>query len=264
MKGIYTDLNSIMDARFGVVKRLNPESAANLIRNGYHQRKGDFFEGVEKAQYDELYGKHEVETLMETMMTNIFQFLYPQIVELMKETIAHELPNHQKPQLDVNVWPYDFSEQEKAALRSHVYLKLRGVIGVNVFSKPLKELTPGFCAENYSMMVMYDYHHYLNTHGSALIKEPKPFLLLVAPMVYFNTNPDTDEDVIEHLKNGINSLALLEAALAPRICLKFINVENFSIVYPDDRILANAVVDTSKHITLDELDKKLEKQRKAQ
>jgi hypothetical protein len=194
---------------------------------------------------------------METMTTNIFQFLYPQIAEMMKESIAHELPHHQKPQLDVNVWPYAFQDDEMAALRSHVYLQLRGMIGVNVFSKPLGELTPGFCAENYIMMIMYDYHHYLNTHGNSLIKEPKPQLMLIAPMVYFNSDPDKDEDAIEHLKRGINSLALLEAALAPRICLKFINVENFSIVYPDERILANDAVDTSKHLTIEELDKKL-------
>lgn len=263
MKGIYTDIHSVLDARYGVVKRLNPQAALMLVRNGYHQRKGDFFAGVSKEDYDELYGKHEMETLTESVMTNIFQFLYPQIAELMKESIAHELPDHQKPQLDLNVWPYDFSDEERAALRSLVYLKLKGMIGVNIINKPLTELTPGYCAENYVMMVMYDFHHFLNAQSAALIKEPKPYLILIAPMVYFNTNPDEDEDAIEHLKRGINSLALLEAALAPRICLKFINVENFSIVYPDERILATAAVDTSKHISLDELEKKLEAQRKS-
>ncbi|BAS04841.1 hypothetical protein [Ralstonia phage RSF1] len=258
MKGFYIDIHSLLDARYGVIKRLNPEAATKIVQKGYHQRKGDFFEGIDKKEYDEMYGKHEMETLMESLHTNIFQFLYPQVAELMKESIAHELPNHQKPQLDVNVWPYDFSEEEKAALRSHIYLKLRGIIGVNVFSKPLEELTPGFCAENYVMMIMYDYHHYLNTQGNALIKEPKPHLILIGPMVYFNVNPDENEDAIEALKRGINSLALLEAAVAPRICLKFINVENFSIVYPDERILANDAVDTTRHITIDELDRKLD------
>jgi hypothetical protein len=263
MKSFYVDINAVLDVRYGVLKRLNPETAANIIKNNYHQRKGDFFPNVDKAAFDELQGKHEVETLMESLVTNIFQFLYPQIAELMKETIAHELPHHQKPVLDVNVWPYELTREEMAMLRSTIYLKVRGIIGVNVFSKPLAELTPTHCNENYVMMVMYNYHDYLNTHGNALIKEPKPYLMLIAPMVYFNSDPDQDEEVIEHLKRGINSLALLEAALASRICLKFINVENFSIVYPDERIVAQDAADTSKHISIDELDKKLEKQRKA-
>jgi hypothetical protein len=263
MKGIYAEIGALMDARYGVVRRLNPEAAKNLIKNGYHYRKGDFFQGVSKEAYDELYNKYEVETLQETMMTNIFVFLAPQIAELMKETIAQELPDHQKPTLDVNVWPYDFQADEMATLRSIIYLQFQGRIGVNVFSKDIKNMTPAACAENYVMMVMYDYHHYLNAHANALIKNPKPFLMLVAPMVYFNSDPDQDEEVIEQMKRGINSLAVLEAAVAPRIHLKFINVEHFSIIYPDERLAGIEEPDVSKHISLDELDKKLEEQRKA-
>lgn len=257
MKGFYTDIAALLDVRYGVIKRLNPETAATIVKNGYHQRKGDFFPGVDKKAYDELYAKNEVETLMEAMATNIFDFLRPQVAEMMKESIAHELPHHQKPQLDVNVYPYELTSEEMAMLRSIIYLKMGGMIGVNVFNKPIEELTPTYCTENYVMMVMYEYHVYLNTHSNSLIKNPKPLLMLIAPMVYFNMDPDNDEEVIEHLKRGINSLALLEAALAPRIHLKFINVENFSIAYPDERIIANDAVDTSKHITIDELDKKL-------
>lgn len=261
MKGIYLDIGALMDARYGVVKRLNPEAALQLVRNGYHNRKGDFFEGVDKKAYDELYGKYEVETLQETVMTNIVAFLAPQIAELMKETIAHELPDNQKPTLDVNVWPYPFQADEMAALRSIIYLQFSGRIGVNVFSKDIKEMTPSACQENYVMMVMYDYHHYLNAHSNALIKNPKPFLMLVAPMVYFNSDPDQDEEIIEQMKRGINSLAVLEAAVAPRIHLKFINVEHFSIVYPDERLKSIEDIDVSKHISIEELDKKLEEQK---
>lgn len=263
MKGIYAEIGALLDARYGVVKRLNPEAAKELIKNGYHYRKGDFFEGIDKKAYDELYAKYEVETLQEALMTNIFVFLAPQIAELMKETIAHELPDNQKPQLDVNVWPYPFQADEMAALRSIIYLKFQGRIGVNVFSKDIKELTPAACHENYVMMVMYDYQHYLNAHANALIKNPKPFLMLVAPMVYFNSDPDKDEEVIEQMKRGINSLAVLEAAVAPRIHLKFINVEHFSLIYPDARLAKIEEVDTSRHLTIDELDKKLQEQKEA-
>lgn len=263
MKGIYAEIGALLDARYGVVRRLNPEAAHSLIKNGYHVRKGDFFEGIDKKAYDELYNKFEVETLQEALMTNIFVFLAPQIAELMKETIAHELPDNQKPQLDVNVWPYPFQPDEMAALRSIIYLKFQGRIGVNVISKDIKEMTPALCAENYVMMVMYDYHHYLNAHANSLIKNPKPFLLLVAPMVYFNSDPDKDEEVIEQMKRGINSLAVLEAAVAPRIHLKFINVEHFSIIYPDERLASIEDVDVSKHLSIDELDKKLVEQNKA-
>lgn len=260
-KGFYIHIDAIFDTRAGVVHRIDPEKHADIIRGGYHNRKGDFFEGIDPIQYNELYKLHEVETLMESTITNIFQFLYPQVVELMKEIIAQEVPHHEKPTLDVNVWPYDLTDDEKAQLRTLVYLQMKGVIGVNVFSRDIADLTPGHCSEHYHMVIVYDYHDYLNAHSNALIKEPKPYLMLIAPMVYFNRNPETDEETIEHLKRGINSLALLEASIASRICLKFINVDIFSILYPDDRIMKTDESDTSQFISIDELDKVLEKQR---
>lgn len=255
MKGFYVHLDAIIDLRAGTIRRLNTEAYAEIIRNGYHKRKGDFFEGIDPVAYRTLYEAREMETVAEGTVTNVFQFLYPQVAETMKECIANELKDHERPTLDVNVWPYDFTDDERAYLRSLVYQQTRGIIGVNVFSKDIKELTPAYCAENYHMLVMYDYHHYLNAHSSALIKDPKPFLMLIAPMVYFNTDPDKDEETIEHLKQGINSLSLLEASIAMRICLKFINVDVFSIVYPDERILELDKVDVTNQMTIEELDR---------
>lgn len=260
-KGFYVHIDAILDTRAGTVRRLNPEAHAVMIKNGYHQRKGDFFEGVKPEDYRALYDAHEVETLIQSTMTNVFQFLYPQIIDSMKELVAAEVQVGQRPVLDVNVWPYALQEDEMAMLSTLIYQQMRGIVGVNIFSKDIKELTPGHCAENYNMMIMYDYDKYLNAHSSELIKSPKPFLIIIAPMVFFNKNPDTDEETIDMLKQGINSLALLEATIAPRICLKFVNVEIFSIVYPDDRVLKVDSIVTDQSITIEELDKKLEAQR---
>lgn len=260
-KGFYIHIDAILDTRAGTVRRLNPEAHAVMVKNGYHQRKGDFFEGVKYEDYRALYESHDVDTLIESTMTNVFQFLYPQVLDSVKELVAAEAQAHQRPTVDVNVWPYALQDDEMAMLRTLIYQQMRGVVGVNIFSKDIAELTPAKCAENYNMMIMYDYDKYLNTHASALIRDPKPFLILIAPMVFFNRNPDTDEETLDMLKQGINSLALLEATIAPRICLKFVNVEIFSIVYPDDRILKVDAIAADHSITIEELDKKLEAQR---
>jgi hypothetical protein len=260
-KNFYLDVGSILDARAGTIRRLNPEAYAEAIRTNYHQRKGDFFKGIDPQAFRKLYKSYEMETIMEGTVTNVFQFLYPQITDALKEFIAHEGADHMRPMVDVNVWPYDFSEEQMAYLRTLVYRKLKGLIGVNVFKKDIKDLTPAHCSENYFMMIMYDYDDYLNVHSTELIKNPQPMLILVAPMVYFNRDPDTDEETIDQLKQGTNSLALLEALMAPRISLRFVNVDIFSIVYPDDRIIKADLPDTDRHISIDELDKVLLKQK---
>lgn len=261
MKNFYVDINSIIDARWGVISRLAPDHLPVIAGNDYHHRKGDFFSGVDPVKFRELYEANEIETLAHGTMTNVFHFMYPQILDLMKEFVATEADARERPVLDVNVFPYDYSDEDMAFLRSVVYAQMRGIIGVRVMKKDIKELTPAHCAEAYFMMVSYDYDRYINAHSHELIRNPQPQLVFIAPMVYFNTNPEENEETIDQLNQGINSLALLETALAPRLCLKFVNVEIFSVVYPDDRILEIEIPDTDNQMSLDDLEKVLQAHR---
>lgn len=260
MKNFYVDINSIIDARAGVVNRMNPEVHADLVKNGYHLRKGDFFEGIDPVEFRRIYNASEMETLEAGMMTNIFHFLYPQVVDMMKEFIADERNKRDRPMLEVNVFPYDYTEDEKAFLGGIVHGYMRGIVGVKIINTDIKEMNPVFCNERYSMMVTYDYDRYINAHSEELIRNPVPTLILIGPMVYFNTDPDKDEETIDQLNQGINSLAILEAHIAPRICLKFINVEVFSIVYPDDRVLHYDKVDTKPARSIEDLERVLKEQ----
>lgn len=261
MKNFYLDINSILDARAGVINRLNPEKYAEIVRSGYHLRKGDFFSGINPEEFRAMYNANEIETLLESTMTNVFQFLYPQVVDVMKEFIASEADTRERPVLEVNVFPYDYTEEEMTYLRGVVYLKMQGVIGVEVYNRDIKELDPVYCASRYAMMVSYDYDRYINTHSDALIKSPQPHLILVAPMVYFNTDPETNDETIDQLREGINSLSVLEAHIASRICLRFVNVDIFSIVYPDNRVLEQNKLDLSNQRSIEELERVLLKDR---
>lgn len=260
-KGFYIQLDSVVDVVAGVINRLAPEQYPSIIRSGYHKRRGDFFKDVDPQQFREMYDRSEFETLEAGTLTNIFQFLQPKIAEYMTEFLARQLPMAESPTLDVNVWPYKLNDAEKAMLRSIVYIKTGGIIGVHVIDTPYEELLPSRCSEKYNMMVMYNYHHFLNAHSAELIASPRPMLILIAPMVYFNADPNNDEELIDQLKNGINILAILEASLAPRICLKFLNVDIFSIVYPDDRIKEPDEVNVDRLKTIDVFEKELLAQR---
>lgn len=264
-KGFYVGLNEIIDTRAGAIKCLRPDLYADIVRegNGYHQRKGDFFPGITKEEYQAKYHAQEFELLEEGTVSNVFQFLYPQIADLMTEAIAAEADLKDRPMLDVNIWPYELNDQEISAIRTMVYLRTGGIIGIRMINTPISEMLPTICSDKYLMMIMYDYHNYINAHSHALIKNPVPTLLLVGPMVYFNTNPDENEETIDQLNHGINSLSILEASLAPRIGLKFINVDVFSILYPDDRVHQMDAASDEVHHTLDDLEAELRRREKA-
>lgn len=237
MKNLYIDLHSVFDVRAGCVRILNSETYDQLLEKNYHQRKSDFFDGIDRETYLKLYRSYDTNTLVQSTVTNIFHFIYRQLTEMIQETFVSQVDNQERPKLHVNIFPYALSSEEQHELRMVIHAMLRGIVGVDIINEDIQTLNPQLCYKQYLMMIMYDYDQYINTHSDALIKESVPELIIVAPMVYFNTNPDTDEETIEYLAHGINSLALLEAGIASRIGLKFINVDYFSIIYPDDRAL---------------------------
>lgn len=235
-KSFYIDIPSIFDERAGVVKRIAPEAYLEMFKNGYHKRKGDFFKGVDPEAYKELYHKHEMETLEGCFITNVFQFLQPQIADYMGEYMAKQLPSHEAPKLHINIHGYDFSPEEIANLKSLVYLKIGGIIGVETIDQSMEELEPSRCRDEYWIMIMYDYDKYLNANLAKLRASPCKMLILIAPMVYFNTDPDTDEEARRQIEDGMNGLITLESFASELICLKFVNIDVFSTLYPDDRI----------------------------
>lgn len=261
MKNFYIDINSIIDARQGVIERLAPGAFVEINQEGYHKRKGDFFKGIDPVAYRNMYQANELETLMHGTMTNVMHFLGPQIADVLKEFIASEADTRTRPMLDINVFPYKYSDEDKAYLGGVIHAMLNHIVGVNVIDEDIKNLTPSRCNASYFMMVTYDYDRYLNAHASELIKQPVPGLILVAPMVYFNTNPDEDEETIDYLQQGINSLALLETSIAPRICLKFVDIEVFSVIYPDDRVMKKHEANLENQMSLDDLERVLQSHR---
>lgn len=259
MKNFYVDINSVLDVRQGVLSRIAPVLHSTLIGSNYHKRKSDFFEGVDRQEFLKVYNTNEVENLMASTFSNILTFLFTQISEMTAEMVVSGADRNTMPHLDVNVYPYELNSDELASLRSVIYNELNGIVGVNIINIPISKLPPALCGQKYVMMVMYDYDRYINAHDDALMRQPQPKLFLIAPMVYFNTDPEKDEETIDALSKGINSLALLEAGIAERICLRFINIEYFSVVYPDDRLLVEKTKDINLGMTLDEYEKRLTK-----
>lgn len=259
-KGFYLGLNEVLDTRASTIKCLRPDLHDDIIRNNYHNRKGDFFAGIPPEEFNAKYAAQEFDLLEDATMSNVFQFLHPQIADFMTEAIAAEIPAKDLPMLDVNIWPYELNREEIASLRSLIYIKTGGIIGVNMIDVPLAKLTPSKCSDNYHMMMMYRYDEYINMHSHALIESPVPTLLIIGPMVYFNTDPETNEETVDQIAHGINSLLILEASLAPRIGLKFVNIDIFSIVYPDERISEKDAATGEVRHSLDDLERELKRQ----
>ena len=262
-KNFYVDLDSIFDIRLNVIERIDPQAPARLIANKYHKRQADYFEGIDPETFRALYDEYSFENLQGCVKTNIFQFLADTCFDVIKETIALEIDLNDRPKLEINVWPYELTEQEQRILRALAFAELGGKIEVLVVNIDLKDMAPQQCQNRYFFMVMYHYYRWINAQADALAKAFYPTLVLVGPQIIFERDPAVDDELHDLLESGINPLAVLEAGIAPRITLRLISPEVFSIVYPDNRLLSRTQADETG-MSLESFQRILDKQKEIQ
>jgi len=239
MKDIYVSIDSVFDLRHAAISILNEEMADNVDFKKYHLRKCDIFEGIDKNKFDNLIEKHGKLLLINSLVTNIFEFLYNVLNGIMKEIVLTEMNKFIKPTVCINIWPFELTEEEIQELRVLSYIKLKGIIGVEIINKDIKDLTPASMEDKYQMVIMYRYDKWINIHNTDLTKHHRPKLLLIGPAIFFEGDPDKTPELITQMDKGVNLLLLLEAGISPIIMLKLINVDVFSIAYPEEGMLVS-------------------------
>ena len=262
-KNFYVDLDSIFDVRLNLIGRIDAKAPERLIAAGYHNRRADYFEGIDPVEFRKLYDEYSFENLQGCIKTNIFVFLNEMVFEVLKELIPLELPVDDRPKLEINTWPYELTEEENHLLQRLAFVELGGKIEVKIVHLELKDLAPTQCQNRYHLMVMYHYFNWINAQSEALVKGFFPQLIIVGPQLIFENDPDNSHELRELLESGINPLAILEARIAPRITLRLVSPELFSVVYPDRRLEKKTEVKESG-MSLETFQKLLEEQRKAE
>lgn len=237
LEGIYVDLDALWDTRLGTVVRLHgEEKALELLNNGYHQRKSDQFAGVDMAAYVELYAKRDRETLEKSYVTGLIRAIREILLGLTKQAITR--PYHDGTKLTVNVYPYEFSEEQRTVLIEVIssWIFDFSPTGIPHETKIVRmsraELTPAHCLDNYATMFMYDYDEWGHVQMEALRRTPIPGVTLHAPDTY-GTKIPTDEEIKEIAgETGFHPLKVFEASAKGFIDLDFLDVELFSLVGP--------------------------------
>lgn len=265
LKNFYIDIASAFDLRAGCIERLKPGHVTELVRNGYHNRKSDIFPGIDMDAYRELYWKFEDDTLTASYATNVYYSLLVHVIDVLREAKANEVHPDHLPKLYLNIYPYEFDDDAKLMLRQVCYSAVQRLVDVVIISRPMEDLDPAWMRETFFLAYMYHYDKWYSHHMptlSAMIAGGRRItdLIILGPMVFINNDPDSNEEIQEHLRNGINPLALVEAGLEG-MGLRLQNPEIFSIVYPDDRIVGYSAPESTGELTLEEYSRIVENQR---
>lgn len=224
---IYVDLDALLDTRLGTLAFLKNEYAVNALMNGYHSRDRDEFIDVPYEIFKKAYEKRDVDVLAMSTFTDVFILLQSCVKSTFE--IAATNPNTKPLQIQVNVYPYDLSEEEMSEISIAVWSRLKEMVDVNVVNINDGFLTPEYCKETYSMMIRYDYQSWLKIHhdSHAFEKTKIPEISIIAPAIYQN-RPD-EQQLAELKEQNIHPFTAVEFAMAPFFTLRLVDISTFCI-----------------------------------
>lgn len=227
-QSIYVPLDVLLDTRLGTLARIDDVAAANVIESGtYQTRQNDEFAGFDKVVFDQQYKDRDVETLKLSMVTEAIQFLRQLVAVLTEQAIVR--PFHEGAKIVVNIYPYTLSQEEQVDIGRAIEAWMQGMAPVELVAIPTKDLTPAYCKDMYSLMMVYDYEEWLNVHAEAFVHTRLSEVTMYVPALYKVHTPSAEE-LERTVKEAAHPMRALELLASPLIDLKFIDVKFFSIL----------------------------------
>lgn len=230
MKILYTDLDSLMDTRMGVIAQLSPETATELMSNeGYWSRERDDWEALTKGQvtqeaFNEAWVCRDVTTLQSSITTQLFLVINQLFGD--HHLIRMEGLTGVGLRLEINIHPYELTPVEVQVLEEVLKEYCFEGLLVTFISKPMELITPKFLFERYSGALIYDFHRWFKHHAWELGRLKGRDFNLIVPRLFENDATSLSQD--EKKKEFFTfKLWLLE-----HVDIDFIEPQYFSLIPP--------------------------------
>lgn len=227
---IYIELDCLLDTRITTLASMvSPELAAGLVSSKYRDRVIDDFTdlcGVGKAEFMEEYSKRSKDTLIHSRPTEIIDPLRE--IVLATEKGAIYAPYAEGANVQVNVYPYELSDAELDAIQSVVMASTGVDCRVEVTYFPPEAFTPQLIKTTYAAVILYDFNSWLEMHQHELLNNKMPTVTFVAPALYKDYIPTTEELDLPD-KDVTSAFAAVELALVDTIDLRLQDATFFSL-----------------------------------
>ncbi|MBB5409282.1 hypothetical protein HDG34_003223 [Paraburkholderia sp. HC6.4b] len=222
-------LDCLLDTRLGTLARMSDTLACRALSASYHQREEDVFEGVDTAEFRQMYRARDVETLKRSTITTLTTLLGD-----FSRTLSRIVGT--RPWLDgvrilVNTWPYRLDAPTLDALQGVIALWSGGSSPVEMVDYAPGQLTPAFVKANFDILFMYEYEEWLHMHGEAFSKTSLADINVIVPALYFNHRPD-EKTFDELVRDGAHPFAAITMLTSGFVGLELIDVKYFSIAEP--------------------------------
>ncbi len=231
---IYVDLDALLDTRITTILKHWPEAGVKLVgQDSYYLREMDEWPefGISKEAFRKAYDRREVDALMGAIVTPVALRLNEMITHL--EIQNSREPGSGKPVVELNVWPYQLTAEQKTAYVNAV-MNFTGVeTSVMIINKPPQLVTMHDARERYAALFMYDFAPWARLHTKAMATTIAPRTTFYAPTIYLE-RPMEPEDLQKHgLRADVNPAILVEMGFAERLALDLLPTFFYCPVRPD-------------------------------
>lgn len=171
---IYTDLDTILDTRLGLIRQFHPELMTCFEKSGYWERDCNEWEtftdnALTRHAFYQLWLTRDHTTLEYSRVSNIVHHIFNCFQAYKADAAA--LDDIRPPELYVNTYPYVLTEEEHSifAATLRTYFKEFDAV-VTLGYMPLEELTPAYVQAHFCMLTTYNGDDWLGKHHGELTK----------------------------------------------------------------------------------------------
>lgn len=203
---LMVDLDSLFDTRLGTIILNYKDQIDSIFRlDKYHNRLDDSFnKAIDKDKFYESYALRDKRTLHESTLTII--------VDIIKDFVRDvhfsdpTSPILYYPKIYVNIYPYDLTDDEQNIIVAALSSYLSNKADIEIVNMNNNAITIDFVNNNISVLIMYEYHKWLDTQTNIDGFKDKacPNTTLFAPRIFFKEIPKTakeSDDIFSLLTN---------------------------------------------------------------
>ena len=227
LTSILVSLDCLLDTRLGTIAKIDKTIVERmLLTEDYHTRDTDIFEGVDRELYKDLYKNRDIETLENSLLTNIIPLLRHLALKLKEQSVTR--PYGDGAKIVVNLYPYKLPKEIQIEIGKAIAVWLKGIAPVSFINMAPTSLTPYYCKNTFALMIMYDYEEWLEGNAGLFMKTQLTDVSMFVPAIYFNEKPSPAE-LEKFERETMHPFAAIEMLAKTMVGLEVIDVAFFSI-----------------------------------
>lgn len=152
---LYTDLDTIFDTRYELLKTINAaETKKILLNKSYHTRLVERYGNITWDIFKPLWDKRTKPLLVYAPRTSMLDIIKEQYLQCVTDPSYTDVLD--KLTLYVNTHPYNLTEQEKKDIETGIAYMIPNC-RILCIDKSFKELTSNWIVENVGYLFMYEF-----------------------------------------------------------------------------------------------------------